>query len=160
MWCQDPVDTSQTLKSTTVNPKNILHSSHPDINLRRTLTNTFGDTSSTHFPTSYRRRISLRMSSIDHVPEQETADAPAEQIAFDGSVGSDTDTGGPLQSESTSKDESDTKHHARSNSVKKPATFKAVSVTKNFLAKAGTPTASAAKTNGDNGNNILYDCRK
>lgn len=90
------------------------------------------------------------MSSIDHVPEQETADAPAEQIAVDGSIGSDTDTGGPPRSEATSKDESDTKHHARSNSVKKPATFKAVSVTKNFLAKAGTPTASAAKTNGDN----------
>ena len=96
------------------------------------------------------------MSSIDHVPEQETADAPAEQIAIDGSIGSDTDTGGPLQSEDASKDESDTKHHARSNSVKKPATFKAVSVTKNFLAKAGTPTASAVKINGENGNAILY----
>lgn len=92
------------------------------------------------------------MSSIDHVPEQETPDAPAEQIAVDGSIGSDTDTGGLPQSEATSKDDSNTKHHARSNSVKKPATFKAVSVTKNFLAKASTPTASAAKTNGDNGN--------
>lgn len=99
------------------------------------------------------------MSSIDHVPEQETADTPAEQIAVDGSVSSDTDTGGPPHSEITSKDESDTKHHARSNSVKKPATFKAVSVTKNFLAKAGTPTASAAKTNGDNGNLLLSGSR-
>lgn len=99
------------------------------------------------------------MSSIDHVPEQETADAPAEQIAVDGSIGSDTDTGGPPQSEATSKDESDTKHHARSNSVKKPATFKAVSVTKNFLAKAGTPTASAAKVNGDNGNTVFLGSR-
>ena len=95
------------------------------------------------------------MSSIDHVPEQETADAPAEQIAVDGSIGSDTDTGGPQPSEATSKDESDIKHHARSNSVKKPATFKAVSVTKNFLAKAGTPTASAAKVNGDNGSMVF-----
>ena len=36
----------------------------------------------------------------------------------------------------------DNQHHARSNSVKKPTTFKAVSVTKNFLAKSvtGTPT--------------------
>ena len=97
------------------------------------------------------------MSSIDHVPEQETADAPAEQIAVDGSIGSDTHTGGPQPSEATSKDESDTKHHARSNSVKKPATFKAVSVTKNFLAKAGTPTASAAKINGDNGSTVLSE---
>ena len=95
------------------------------------------------------------MSSIDHVPEQETADASAEQIAVDGSIGSDTDTGGPTQSEVTRKDESDTKHHARSNSVKKPAIFKAVSVTKNFLAKAGTPTTSATKTNGDNGSTLF-----
>ena len=99
------------------------------------------------------------MSSIDHVPEQETADAPAEQVAVDGSIGSDTDTAGPPQSEATGKDEADIKHHVRSNSVKKPATFKAVSVTKNFLAKAGTPAASAAKTNGDNGNTVLLKSR-
>ncbi len=91
------------------------------------------------------------MSSIDHVHEQETAEGLAEQIAIDGSAGSDTDTGGPLKSDIASKDGSDAPHHARSNSVKKPTTFKAVSVTKNFLAKAGTPTAAAAKTNGDNG---------
>lgn len=100
------------------------------------------------------------MSSIDHEPEQETADAPAEQIAVDGSVSSDTDTGGPPQSEITSKDGSDTQHHARSNSVKKPATFKAVSVTKNFLAKAGTPTTSAAKTNGENGILVFSQYRR
>ena len=99
------------------------------------------------------------MSSIDHVPEQETADAPAEQVAVDGSIGSDTDTAGPPQSEATGKDEADIKHHVRSNSVKKPATFKAVSVTKNFLAKAGTPAASAAKTNGDNGNTVFFKSR-
>ena len=92
------------------------------------------------------------MSSIDHVHEQETAEAPAEQIAIDGSAGSDTDTGGPLKSDAASKDESDVPHHARSNSVKKPTTFKAVSVTKNFLAKAGTPAAPSSKINGDNGN--------
>jgi len=91
------------------------------------------------------------MSSIDHVQGQETAEGLAEQIAIDGSAGSDTDTRGPLKSDTASKDESDAPHHARSNSVKKPTTFKAVSVTKNFLAKAGTPTAPAAKTNGDNG---------
>ena len=91
------------------------------------------------------------MSSVDHDHEQEPADAPAEQVAIDGSVGSDTDTGGPLRSEAF-KDESDSKHHVRSNSVKKPISFKAVSVTKNFLAKAGTPTATTPKTNGDNGN--------
>ena len=99
----------------------------------------------------------IRMSSIDHVHEQETSDAPAEQIAVDGSFGSDTDTGGPLKSEAASKDESDTQHHARSNSVKKPITFKAVSVTKSFLAKAGTPTTPAAKTNGDTGKITFHE---
>ncbi len=98
----------------------------------------------------------LRMSSTYLNHEPESADALAEQIADDGSAGSDTDTGGPLKADAASKDESDTPHHARSNSVKKPTTFKAVSVTKNFLAKAGTPTAPAAKTNGDNGETIFY----
>ena len=92
------------------------------------------------------------MSSIDHVHEQETAEEPAEHIAVDGSVGSDTDTGGPLKPNAVSKDDSNVPHHARSNSVKKPTTFKAVSVTKNFLAKAGAPTVPSVKTNGDSGN--------
>lgn len=94
---------------------------------------------------------SIRMSSVDHGHESETADAPAEQIAVDGSVASDTDTAARPRSDSLAKDESDFQHHARSNSVKKPTMFKAVSVTKNFLAKAGTPAAPAPKTNGENG---------
>ncbi|KAL8650741.1 MAG: hypothetical protein Q9226_005017 [Calogaya cf. arnoldii] len=87
------------------------------------------------------------MSSIENDHERETAESSAEQALIDGSVGSDTDTSKPQ----TSKDPSDIHHHARSNSVnvKKPATFKAVSVTKNFLAKAGT-TAPAVKGTGDN----------
>lgn len=94
------------------------------------------------------------MSSNDHGPESETTDASADQIAVDSSVGSNTDTEGPSKSEVTPKDGQDqltNKHHVRSDSIKKPTTFKAVSVTKNFLAKAGTPTAAAPKTNGDNG---------
>ena len=92
------------------------------------------------------------MSSIENDPERETAEVSAEQAVIDGSVGSDTDTSKPLTSDTASKDPSDIHHHARSNSVnvKKPATFKAVSVTKNFLAKAGT-AAPAGKTSGDNG---------
>ncbi|KAL9127345.1 MAG: hypothetical protein Q9217_003759 [Psora testacea] len=89
------------------------------------------------------------MSPVDHGHEIESA-APAEQIAIDGSVGSDTDTGGPLKADSLTKDGPDVQHHARSNSVKKPTTFKAVSVTKNFLAKAGTPAAPNPKVNGEN----------
>ena len=86
------------------------------------------------------------MSSIENDHEREPAEPSAEQTGVDGSVGSDTDSGKPL-----SKDPSDNHHHARSNSVKKPATFKAVSVTKNFLAKAGATTAPAVKGAGDNG---------
>ena len=91
------------------------------------------------------------MSSVDHDHEIEPPAAPAEQIAVDGSVGSDTDTGGPLKTDFLIKDEPDVQHNARSNSVKKPTTFKAVSVTKNFLAKAGTTNAPNIKVNGDSG---------
>lgn len=92
------------------------------------------------------------MSSIDHDHESEPADAPAEQIAVDGKIGSDTDTEDLLKTEISPKDGPDGHdgpHHARSNSVKKPTLFKAVSVTKNFLAKAGAPSATGAKTNGE-----------
>ncbi|KAL8927352.1 MAG: hypothetical protein Q9172_001431 [Xanthocarpia lactea] len=92
------------------------------------------------------------MSSIENDHERETAEVSAEQAVIDGSVGSDTDTSKPLTSDTASKDPSDILHHARSNSVnvKKPATFKAVSVTKNFLAKAGSTTTPAVKGAADN----------
>ncbi|KAL9104061.1 MAG: hypothetical protein Q9163_000958 [Psora crenata] len=95
-------------------------------------------------------KVPIRMSSVDHGNEIEPAAAPAEQIAVDGSAGSDTDTGGPLKADSLTQDGPYVQHHTRSNSVKKPTTFKAVSVTKNFLAKAGTPAAPNVKVNGDN----------
>lgn len=95
------------------------------------------------------------MSSIDHDHESESADALAEQIAFDGKAGSDTDVDEPLKPDTQLKDGQDTPHHARSNSVKKPTTFKAVSVTKNFLAKAGTPSAPTAKANGETGKKLF-----
>lgn len=88
------------------------------------------------------------MSSIDHGHERETAELPAEQTGVEGDAGSDTDTGRTVTSDTAIQDVSDGKHHARSNSVKKPTIFKAVSVTKNFLAKAGSPTPPH-KGNGD-----------
>lgn len=91
------------------------------------------------------------MSSIENEHERETAEAPAEHVAADGSVGSDTETAKALISDDAAKDTLESPHHARSNSIKKPATFKAVSVTKNFLAKAGTAPAPNAKVNGDKG---------
>ncbi|KAL8689145.1 MAG: hypothetical protein Q9218_005117 [Villophora microphyllina] len=105
-----------------------------------------------HFPEkdSQTPHLAIRMSSIEHDHERETAEVSADQTAIDGSVGSDTDTSKPLNPDSTTKDFPDGHHHVRSNSIKKPATFKAVSVTKNFLAKAGTTTAPAVKGPGDN----------
>lgn len=91
------------------------------------------------------------MSSIDNEHERETAEVSAEQTEVDVDVGSDTDVCKALTSDIGNKDVSDGSHHARSNSAKKPITFKAVSVTKNFLAKAGTTPTPTSKGNGDKG---------
>lgn len=93
------------------------------------------------------------MSSIENDHERETAEVSADQTAIvDGSGGSDTETSRTFNSDAASKDPTEGHHHARSNSIaKKPSTFKAVSVTRNFLAKAGSPAAPAVKGTGDNG---------
>lgn len=91
------------------------------------------------------------MSSIENDHEREPAEVPAEQNGVDTDAGSDTDAGKTSTSETGNKDVSEGPHHARSNSVKKPITFKAVSVTKNFLAKAGTVPTPTNKGNGDKG---------
>jgi len=90
------------------------------------------------------------MSSIENDHQRETAEASAEHPVVDGSIEEDTESTKPFDPEDAGKDASETPHHARSNSVKKPTSFKAVSVTKNFLAKAGTTTPNA-KVNGDKG---------
>ena len=93
------------------------------------------------------------MSSIDHDQDREIAEAPAEQLEVDGDASSNADTSRALTTDTVSdgltEDNSEGPYHARSNSVKKPLTFKAVSVTKNFLAKAGTPPTPANKGNGE-----------
>lgn len=89
------------------------------------------------------------MSSFDHDPERETAEASAEQTEVDGDAGSEIDRSIAPTPDTVNKDVPEGPHHARSNSVKKPITFKAVSVTKNFLAKAGSVTTPANKGNGD-----------
>ena len=94
------------------------------------------------------------MSSIENDHERETAEASAEHPVVDGSIGSDTETTKVLNPEDPGKDALEGPHHARSNSVKKPTTFKAVSVTKNFLAKAGTAPTPNAKVNGDKGSRV------
>jgi hypothetical protein len=68
-----------------------------------------------------------------------TEESALQQALADASGGSDTDASRP-----------ELGGQIRSNSVKKPATFKAVSVTKNFLAKAvgSTPIAKSATDKG------------
>ncbi len=69
----------------------------------------------------------------------------------DTSGGSDTDTSKADKSESGDRNLSRDQGHVRSDSLKKPASFKAVSVTKNFLAKAAAGTTPASKGIGDKG---------
>lgn len=86
------------------------------------------------------------------IPELDTTEeGTAQSAGLEGSVGSDTDTSKAEPADPNGKDNVDGKHHARSGSVKKPTVFKAVSVTKNFLAKAGTGSTSASKAGGDKG---------
>ena len=65
------------------------------------------------------------MSSIDNEFERETAEGPAEHTLAEGSVGSDTETAKPLVSDDAGKYTNEISHHVRSNSIKKPTTFKA-----------------------------------
>ena len=69
----------------------------------------------------------------------------------DGSGGSDTDTSRIDISDAVSKDLEDGQEQIRPNALKKSATFKPVSVTKSFLAKAGTVTNPTTKLGGDKG---------
>lgn len=89
------------------------------------------------------------MSSIENALERETAEASAEQEGLDIDAASDNDASKAQILESVTKDISEGFHHARSDSIKKPITFKAVSVTKHFLAKASTTSTPTSKGNGD-----------
>ncbi|KAI9781633.1 MAG: hypothetical protein M1839_005850 [Geoglossum umbratile] len=67
----------------------------------------------------------------------------------DVSGGSDSDTTKPDGENLGGKKSTGEKGHNRSQSVKKPGSFKAVSVTKNFLAKTTTGTIPSSKLSGD-----------
>ncbi|MCJ1305264.1 hypothetical protein MMC08_008078, partial [Hypocenomyce scalaris] len=93
---------------------------------------------------------SPKVNGVDYINEQPeldaTEDGTPQHAGLDGSVGSDTDTS---KADPTGKDNAEGKHHTRSNSVKKPTMFKAVSVTKNFLAKAATGSTPTSKAGGE-----------
>jgi hypothetical protein len=71
-------------------------------------------------------------------------------ISIDASANSDTDT-----SRADAQERKDASGHNRTNSVKKPATFSKVSVTRNFLAKTvSTPAGATAAKSGEKGQEL------
>lgn len=80
-------------------------------------------------------------------------DGTRELAAAETSGGSDTEVS---RADSTDPTSEGPRRHLRSNSVKKPTSFKPVSVTKNFLAKSGASTPSARPT--DRGRSNAEPC--
>ncbi len=89
-----------------------------------------------------------------------TDDALILQASAEASGGSDTDTSRADIAELSEKELTGRKHHGRSNSVKKPTSFKAVSVTRNFLAKATAGSTPASKGSADKGKASTITLRK
>ena len=75
----------------------------------------------------------------------------ARGAGLDGSAGSDTDTSRVDTADVGGKELGDGQEQVRPNALKKSATFKPVSVTKNFLAKTGTTAAPTTKQSTDKG---------
>ena len=78
-----------------------------------------------------------------------------EAAIVDGSVGSDTDTSKLDTLEVSTKGLGDGQEQIRPYAVKKSTTFKPVSITKNFLAKAGTASTPPSQSGSEKG--ILHD---
>ena len=78
-------------------------------------------------------------------------DGSVQSIGAEGSAGSDTEAGKIDSADGNIKDLAEIHEQSRPNAVKKSTTFKPVSVTKNFLAKTGTPTNPATKASSDKG---------
>ncbi|MCJ1477699.1 hypothetical protein MMC13_006372 [Lambiella insularis] len=91
-----------------------------------------------------------RESQGNEVIETYSAKGPG----VDESISSDTDTSRVDINDSTSKDLEDSQEQIRPNALKKSTTFKPVSVTKSFLAKAGTALTPTAKSPGDKANGL------
>ena len=80
-------------------------------------------------------------------------DVQPQQKLGDGSGGSDTDTS---KGDGSENHRDGVAQHSRSASIKKPVSFKPVSVTKNFLAK--TATAVPSLRGGDKGSDKITAC--
>jgi hypothetical protein len=93
-----------------------------------------------------------KRSLVDAAGSTETQ--ASNETGTDNSDGAQADTSGA--SDSDGMDLKDAKGHVRSGSVKKPTSFKSVSVTKNFLAKAAT--AQPVVRPGDKGRIFQVIC--
>ena len=76
-------------------------------------------------------------------------------VVVDGSIGSDTDTSKVDAAENPRKGLLEGQEQIRPYTAKKSATFKPVSITKNFLAKAGTASTPPPQLGSDKGILIL-----
>ena len=78
-------------------------------------------------------------------------DGSVKSIGLEGSIGSDTDTSKIDSADGGGKYLAESQDHIRPYSLKKSTTFKPVSVTKNFLAKAGAGSAPLSKASSEKG---------
>jgi len=90
-------------------------------------------------------------NAIEPQDSEATDNDSARGTGVEGSIGSDTEFSKFDVADATGKEIGDGQEQTRPNAVKKSTTFKPVSVTKNFLAKAGTATAPASKASTDKG---------
>jgi hypothetical protein len=97
--------------------------------------------------------VSAGDATVDEATEPGQTEIAANTALADASGGSDTDTS---RTETGELAHGSGLGHVRSNSVKKPTTFKSVSVTKNFLAKSAV--AAPSVRTGDKGMCPIRDC--
>ena len=90
-------------------------------------------------------------NAIEPQESEATDNDSARGTGVEGSIGSDTEFSRVDIADPTGKEIGDGQEQTRTNAVKKSTTFKPVSVTKNFLAKAGTATTPATKASTDKG---------
>ncbi|MCJ1318916.1 hypothetical protein MMC15_004248 [Xylographa vitiligo] len=115
-------------------------------------TSTVNDLESAHLNQLTEVETSAHQSELQSAEVAE--DYSTKGTGVDGSGGSDTDTTRFDVIDALSKDFEDGQEQIRPNALKKSATFKPVSVTKSFLAKAGTVTNPTAKLGGDKVNGV------
>ncbi|KAI9883574.1 MAG: hypothetical protein M1823_004648 [Watsoniomyces obsoletus] len=101
-------------------------------------------------------RSSTPLTNGDKLSAPETDDIAVQPASVDLSGGSDAENVRPdhHQASTQAEGESNSRGHSRSNSVRKQASFKAVSITKSFLTKAATGSAQPTKTATEKAGNM------